>query len=104
MILDINMPQRGCFVGLMQRFVVFCLNICGFTLIFIKTLVRLDAILKQRVARIVLTPSHRPPLPSQFHSYLTDFATRAVALIHGRNSQAKVLFQPQPMNRSIRPT
>jgi len=36
MILDINLQQRGCFVGLAQRFVVFSLKICGFTLIFIK--------------------------------------------------------------------
>ena len=32
MILDINLPQRGCFVGLVQRFGVFKLNNLGFTL------------------------------------------------------------------------
>ena len=37
MILDKN-PSRGvCFVGLVQRFVVFGSNNNGFTLIFIKT-------------------------------------------------------------------
>jgi len=34
MILDINLPQRGCFVGLVQRFGLFKLNNLGFTLFF----------------------------------------------------------------------
>ena len=44
MILDINLPQRGCFVGLVQRFDVFSLNLLGFTRIFIKAPTRLEII------------------------------------------------------------
>jgi hypothetical protein len=36
MILDINLPQRGHFVGLVQRFVGFSSFLLGFTLIFVK--------------------------------------------------------------------
>ena len=64
MILDINLPQRGCFVGLLQRFVVFNLNLLGFTLIFIESPTRLEIILKPRAASILLILTLRIPLPS----------------------------------------
>lgn len=64
MILDINLPQRGCFVGLLQHFVVFSLNLLGFTLIFIESATRLEIILKSRAASILLILTLRIPLPS----------------------------------------
>jgi len=51
MILDINLPQGGCFVGLVQRFVVFSLKMQGFTLVVIKLPARLEMISKPRAAR-----------------------------------------------------
>jgi hypothetical protein len=46
MILGINLPQGVCFVGLVQRFVVFSLKIYGFTLIFLEMLEKFEFSLK----------------------------------------------------------
>jgi len=46
MILGINLPQGGYFVGLVQRSVVFCLKICGFTPIFLEILEKFEFSLK----------------------------------------------------------
>lgn len=46
MILDINLPQRGCFVGLVQRFDVFISINKGFTLIFLQVLAKFEFVLK----------------------------------------------------------
>ena len=46
MILGINLPKRGCFVGLVQRFVGFSSLLQGFTLVFIKLWQNLKLLLK----------------------------------------------------------
>jgi hypothetical protein len=97
MILDINLPQRGCFVGLLQRFVVFSLNLLGFTLVFTKP----QKILNLPLSRLAIasfshlgfpslshlnfidinyiaakTPSLLPPaLPSPFHPPLSGYSS-----------------------------
>jgi hypothetical protein len=46
MILDINLPQRWCFVGLVQRSKVFSSINKGFTLIFLQVLAKFEFVLK----------------------------------------------------------
>jgi hypothetical protein len=61
MILDKNLPQRGCFVGLVQRFVVFSSNNIVFTLIFMK----IQRILKSQLKRV--------PVSSFWHLFLDPY-------------------------------
>jgi len=52
MILDINLPHKGCFVGLVQRFVVFASNYIGFTLYFEKLAAECEIVLKPLATRL----------------------------------------------------
>ncbi len=52
MFLDRNLPQRGCFVGLVQRFVVFDPINLGFTLCFAKLAAECEIALKPPPARL----------------------------------------------------
>jgi hypothetical protein len=61
MILDKNLPRGVCFVGLVQRFVVFSSNNKGFTLIFMK------------IQRILKLPLKRVPVSSFWHLFLDPY-------------------------------
>lgn len=61
MILDINLPQRGCFVGLVQRFEVFTSINIGFTLAFLRARVKFEYALNTNCFTcLVATHRHLP--------------------------------------------
>jgi hypothetical protein len=63
MILDINLPQRGCFVGLVQRFDVFTSINTGFTLIFFKAREKFEFAFKTTCYPYSKTTQrHAPPI------------------------------------------
>jgi len=63
MILGINLPQRGCFVGLVQRFDVFISINTGFTLILLQALAKFEFVLKTNCYPYSKTTQrHAPPV------------------------------------------